>query len=131
MNKQTTREEETQRECIRAVDGEKMQVLLNHVKPDRRKEFEHFMHEIIKQIAVRSELHVLNQTRILHPSGPNADGSYTYIFLMDPVVPDGEYGFEKLLLLAYSPEEAEELIKLFSESLVSPQVEYEVTQTAW
>jgi hypothetical protein len=131
VNKQTIQDEETQRECIRAVDGEKMWVLLNHVKPDRRKEFERFMHEIIKQIAVRSEIHVLNRTRILHPTEPNEDGTYIYILLMDPVVPDGEYSFEKLLQLAYSPEEAEELLKLYTESLSSNQVGYEVTQTAW
>ena len=131
MNKQSIHDEETQRECIRAVDGEKMWVLLNHVKPDRRKEFERFMHEIIKQIAVRSKIHVLNRTRILHPTGPNQDGTYTYIFLMDPFVPDGEYENGKLLQLAYSPAEAEELLKLFTESLSSDQVLYEVTQTAW
>ena len=131
MNEQTIQEKETQKECLRAVDGEKMMVLLNHVKPDRRKEFERFMHEIIKQIAVRSEIHVLNRTRILHPTEPNADGTYTYIFLMDPVVPDGEYSFEKLLSLAYSPEKIEELSKLFSESLAAPQVGYEVIQTSW
>jgi hypothetical protein len=131
VDKHIIHDEENQRERIRAVDGEKMRVLLNHVKPDRRKEFERLMHEIIKQIAVRSEIHVLNRTRILHPTGPNEDGTYTYIFLMDPVVPDGEYSFEKLLQLAYSTEEAEELSKLFSESLVSPQVGYEVIQTAW
>jgi hypothetical protein len=50
---------------------------------------------------------------------------------MDPVVPDGEYSFEKLLPLAYSPEETEELTKLFIESLASDQVWYEVTQSAW
>ena len=38
---------------------------------------------------------------------------------------------EKLLQLAYSPEEAKELLKLFTESLSSDQVWYEVTQTAW
>jgi hypothetical protein len=131
VNTQTVQNPEIQRENLRALDGEKMWVLLNHVKPDRRKEFEHFMHEIIKQIGVRSEPHVLNRTRILHPTEPNEDGTYTYIFLMDPVVEDGEYSFEKLLSLAYSPEEAGELIKLFNESLVSNQVGYEMTQTAW
>jgi hypothetical protein len=128
---QTIQNEEIQKECLRAVDGEKMSVILNHVKADRRKEFERFMHEIIKQIGEHSEIHVLNRTRILHPTGPNEDGSYTYIFLLDPVVPDGEYSFDKLLALAYSPEEAIELVKLFDESLVSPQEGYEVTQTAW
>lgn len=108
-----------------------MWVLLNHVKPDRRQEFERFMHEIITQIAVRSEPHVLNRTRILHPTGPNEDGTYTYIFLMDPVVSDGVYGFEELMSLSYPSEEIEELGKLFFESLFSPQVGYEVIQTAW
>jgi hypothetical protein len=131
VNKQTQRNEETPKECLRAVDGEKMWVLLNHVKPDRRKEFERFMHEIIGQICAHSEIHVLNRTRILHPTKANEDGTYTYIFLMDPVVPDEEYSFEKLLPLAYSPEETEELTKLFIESLASDQVWYEVTQSAW
>jgi hypothetical protein len=89
------------------------------------------MHEIIKQIAVRSEPDALNRTRILHPTGPNEDGTYTYIFLMDPVVPDGEYGFDQLLAHAYPPEEIEELSKQFTESLATPQVGYEVTQVAW
>ncbi len=128
---ETIQNVEIQKECLRAVDGEKTWVLLNHVKPDRRKEFERFMHEIIKQIAVRSEPHVLNRTRILHPTEPNEDGTYTYIFLADPFVPDGEYNIEKLLSLAYSPEEADELSKLFYESLASDQVGYEVIQTAW
>lgn len=122
---------ETQKECLRAVDGEEMWVLLNHVKPDRRKEFERFMHEIIGKIGAQSELHVLNRTRLLHPTKPNKDGSYTYIFLMDPVVADGEYSFEKLLPLAYSPEEVKNLLPLFYDSLVSDQVGYVVTQTAW
>jgi hypothetical protein len=131
VNKQTNQNEEIPNERLRAVDGEKILVVLNHVKPDRRKEFERFMHEIIGPITARSEIHVLNRTRILHPTGPNEDGTYTYIFLMDPLVPDGEYNIEKLLLLTYPPEEAGELLKLLSESLASAQVLYEVTQTAW
>ncbi len=108
-----------------------MRVLLNHIKTDRCQEFERFMHEIIKQIAVRSEPGVLNRTRILHTTGPNKDGTYTYIFLMDPVVSDRVYGFEELMSLSYPSEEIEELGKLFFESLVSSQVGYEVIQTAW
>lgn len=131
MNKLTNQDAEIQRECVHAVEGEQVWVILNHVKPDRRVEFERFMHEIIAPIAERSEPDVLNQTRILHPAGPNEDGTYTYVILWDPVVPDGEYNLYKLLLLAYTPEESDDLIKLFSESLASDQLGYEVTQTAW
>ena len=122
---------EIERECIRAVEGEQMWVLLNHVKADRRKEFERFMYELMMPIAARTEPDVLNRTRILHPTEPNKDGTYTYIFIMDPVVAEGEYDIGKLLLRVYSPEQAEEYTKLWNESLASPQVGYVVTQSAW
>ncbi len=131
VNKQISKNEEVQDECLRAVEGEQVWVLLNHVKPDRRKEFERFMHELIAPIGECTEPYVLNKTRILHPTGPNDDGTYTYIFLMDPAVTDGEYSFEKLLPLAYPSEQVKEYLKLFYESLATPQVGYTVTQTAW
>lgn len=131
MNKQISQNEAVQDKCICAVEGEQVWVLLNHVKAERRKEFERFMHEIIAPIAERSEPDVLKRTRILHPAGPNEDGTYTYIFLMDPVAPEGEYDLGKLLALAYPPEQSEELGELFTGSLASPQVEYKMTQVTW
>ncbi len=131
MNTQKDQSLDIQKECLRAVDGEKMWILLNHVKPDRREEFERFVHVIIKQIAVRTEPYVLNRTRILHPTGPNEDGTYPYIFLVDPFVPDGVYDINTLLSQAYPPGEIEEIIKLFTESLATPQIGYEITQVPW
>jgi len=50
---------------------------------------------------------------------------------MDPVVPDGEYNFEKILLKAYSPEETKNHLEILGNCLVSPQVSYEVIQKNW
>jgi hypothetical protein len=115
----------------RAVDGEKVWVLLNQVKPDKSEAFEQFMHKIIKPITEQTEPEVLYRTRILHPTQPNEDGTLTYVFLMDPVVPDGEYNFEKILLKAYSPEETKNHLEILGNCLVSPQVSYEVIQKNW
>jgi hypothetical protein len=131
MTKQMIHNVEIERECLRAVEGEQMWVLLNQVKADRRQEFERFMYEFMMPIAAKTEPDVLNRTRILHPTQPNEDGTYTYIFLMDPVVAGGEYDIWKLLLKVYSPEQAEEHVKLWNESLASPQIGYVVTQSTW
>ena len=131
MADKTIQDVDIDRECNRAVEGERVWVLLTHIKPDRRQEFEHFIHDFIAPISARSEPNVLNRTRFLLPAEPNEDGTYTYVFLMDPVVKDGIYSFEKILSLDYSPEETAVHLKLWNDSLASPQVGYEVIQANW
>jgi len=120
-----------ERTCIRAKEGETMWVLLNHVKADKREVFERFMFDIIMPIGARTEPEVLNKTRILKPTAVNKDGTYTYIFLMDPLVAGGEYDFEPILKREYPPEKIEEYLRMFYDSLVVDQVEFVVTQSAW
>ena len=131
MAKEMVKDQEVIQNFDRAIDGEKVWVLLNHVKSDRREQFEQFFHKIIKPIAEQFEPEVLYRTRILHPEEPNDDGTFTYIFLMDPFVPDGEYYNEKILLKAYSPEETKNYLKMLGECMASPQIRYEVIQKNW
>ena len=131
MSKTTKHTDIAEHEIVHAKDGEKMWVLLNHVKAEKREVFEHFMHDIIMPIVARTEPEVLNKTRILHPTKANEDGTYTYVFLMDPLVTDGEYGFVPILKQEYPPEKIDEYLHMFNDSLVVDQVEYVVTQSAW
>lgn len=114
---------------LRAEPGEHVWVLLNHVKADKRDVFERFMGEIIFPAAERFEPHVTHRTRILHPVAPNEDGTYTYVFLMDPVVADSEYQFERILERFYSPEQVKEYLQMWEDALVVPQIGYEVVQS--
>ena len=77
---------------LRADEGELVWIILNHVKPDKRQQFEEFMDimnlvfdDLIKADKVSTEeAMVWKQMRFLHPTEANEDGSYTYVFLADP-----------------------------------------------
>jgi hypothetical protein len=131
MSKNSVSEPVVKNSTIRAKEGETVCVLLNHVKAERREVFEHFMRDIIMPIVARTSPAVLDQTRVLFPTKPNEDGSYTYILLMDPLVTDGEYGLEPILKREYPPEKIDEYLRMFTDSLVAEQVEFVVTQSAW
>ena len=71
---------------MRAANGEPMWIRLNYVKADKRELFEHFIHDILRPAVERVEPDMARQVRFLHPTEPNEDGTYTYVFLMDPVI---------------------------------------------
>ena len=119
-----------ERENIRAHEGQDMWVILNHVRADKKETFEHFLHAILMPAVAHVEPEVYNKVRVLHPTMPNKDGSYTYVFLMDPLVLEGEYNVENILFEFYKPDLAREYIKIWSEALID-QVEYDLIQSAW
>jgi hypothetical protein len=61
----------------------------------------------------------------------NKDSTYTYVFLMDPVIPKGEYEILVYLKKMYGEEKAKEYYKMFDESLISPQEQYIVVQSQY
>ena len=68
---------------------------------------------------------------MLEPRRANKDSSYTYIWLMDPLVKKANYSYPDILNRVHSPEEAEEYISMHNECLVGPQVSYPVKQGRW
>jgi len=120
-----------------ASSGESMWVILNHVKADKRQEFEKFVYEILLP-ALKEDAKVdltskkiIEQTRMLEPRRANKDSSYTYIWLMDPIVKDADYSYPGILNKVYSPEETKKYISMNDECLVSPQIGFRVKQGSW
>ncbi len=118
-------------EATRAQPGEAMWVLINHIRAEKRNEFEHFLHAILMPAVAHTYPDIYNKTRVLHPVDQNEDGSYTYIFLMDPLVRDGVYNVREILLGYYNHDEVEEYMRLWDEALLTPQIEYDVIQSIW
>jgi hypothetical protein len=116
---------------IRARQGEDVWVLLNHIRAEKCEAFEHFLHDILMPALAHIHPETYNKTRVLYPMMPNADGTRTYIFLMDPVVADGIYNISGILHQFYKPELADHYMKIWDEALASPQVEYDMVQSAW
>jgi hypothetical protein len=116
--------------AMRAAQEQPVWVLLNHVKADHRTDFEHFVHDILKPMAQQRGPEQFRQFRVLHPIRSNDDGTYTYVFLMDPLVVGGDYSFDGLTDF-YGAEKAQEYLQLWADALASPQVGYEVVQSSW
>ena len=117
--------------------GDQMWVILNHVKADKRQQFEEFAYEVLlpaleeNAISNLTTRKMIGQTRMLEPRRANKDSSYTYIWLMDPLVKDAIYSYPGILKRVYSPEETKKYISMNNECLVSPQVAFPVKQGRW
>ena len=119
---------------MRAAKGDTVWIVLNHIKADKCEQFEKFVHEIFCPIVLKSE--PINQqaahyVRVLHPAKMNEDSTYTYVFLMDPVIPGASYGVMSYLKKGYGEEQAKEYSKMFGECYASPQIGYTVIQSQW
>jgi hypothetical protein len=131
MQKGTERNANVAHETVRAVEGERMWVLLNHVKADKWEQHERFVHDILMPAVEEVEPSALRHTRFLRPAEQNEDGTYTSVFLMDPLVEDADYDIVSLLTKAYGQEKAEEYVQLWGETLAGPQVGYDLIQSPW
>jgi hypothetical protein len=90
----------------------------NHFQPEAREQFETFTREFWRLGTIHGETdpvvaRTMAQTRVLHPTTANPDGTYTYFLLMDPVVDGADYSIPALLERAASPEVAERLWRMF------------------
>ena len=120
-----------ERENIRAHEGEAVWVVLNHIRAEKHEAFEHFLQAILLPAIAHIHPETYNKVRVLHPTKPNEDGTYTYIFLMDPVVPDGIYEISSILHEFYNAEQADAYVKIWDEALLFPQTEYNMVQSTW
>jgi hypothetical protein len=111
----------------RAVEGDKVWVIINHIKADKRDQFERFVHEIFWPMASKlraQEQQVFRQTRVLHPTKAEEDGTYSYIFIMDPVIQGADYDINSLLKKMYGAQKGAEYGKMFDETVAREQTQY-------
>lgn len=115
-------------------EGDKVWVIVNHVKADKRAQFEKFVHEVFWANAFKlpaADQQVFRHTRILHPVGAEADGTYSYVFLMDPIIEGGNYNIDDLLKKMFDASKAAEYGKMFGETQAREQTQYQVVQAKY
>jgi hypothetical protein len=119
-----------------AVEGDTVWIIVNHVKADKRQQFEKFVHEIFWNKAFdkasklsSQDLRAFRESRILHPTVPEADGTWSYIFFIDPVLQGVDYGIESMLVKLYREAKAKEYVKLFNEAVAGEQKSYRMVQS--
>ena len=117
---------------LMAKSGEEVWVWAYPVKADKRKQYEHFVHDIFWPGANKlpaAEQRVFRLTRVMHPAQANPDGSYTYLFIMDPLIKGADYDIQSLTRKMYGTKQGNEYLKLFDGSLAGKDVGYKVIQS--
>lgn len=122
---------------MRGATGDTVRVIINHVSADKRAQFEHFAHDILAPAMAKvapsdpATARQLRQARLLAPTRLERDSTWSYVFIVDPVVTSRSYSFPELLTKAYGAEKANEYLQLFREALARPQETYLVTNAGW
>jgi len=106
----------------RSKEGDQVWLIFNYVKAESKPEFEKFMEDIFFKVLISSKepqrAEQYQKTRWLMPAQQNSDSSWTYVFIMDPVVANANYDIEKLFQEQYSPEKSAELFKQYESYIV-------------
>jgi hypothetical protein len=116
--------------------GDTVWIIVNPVKANKREQFEKFVHEIFFDKASDKtnklspqDRQAFRQTRILHPVAPEADGTWSYIFFVDPVLKGVDYGIEPMLVKLYGEVKAQEYMRVLNETGAGEQKSYKILQS--
>jgi len=101
----------------KAQEGDKVWLIINYVKNESKQPFEQFMDDVFFKVLTKSQApkraEQNQKTRWLTPDKQNEDGTWTYVFIMDPVVANADYDIEKLFQEQYSAEKSAELMRQY------------------
>ena len=115
----------------RARRGERVCVCVDVIRPDRREEWSSFVHDVLGPAGHVVDPDLMASIRFLEPSEPNPDGSWTFLFIMDPYRDDAVYDDQHYLKRAYGDDRARAYNELWEECHQAPQLVYEAEQSAW
>lgn len=119
-------------EHYRAKENDKVWVIINTVKTEKKELFEKFMHDVFFDAVSEDEglnKFLVRKTRILHPAGDNENGTSTYIFIMDPLIEGADYSIYPFLVQKYGEEKAKKYLEMWKESVAKPQIIYMMVQS--
>jgi hypothetical protein len=124
-------------EPVRGAVGDTVRVIVNHVRNDRRDEFERFLHETLYPAMVQAAptdsitARQMQRARVLRPTTMSADSTWSYIFIVDPVVSSASYSFPRLFAKVFAPAKADTAMQSFRESLARPSETYLLVNEHW
>jgi hypothetical protein len=107
--------------CVTAqtptTKGEKVWIVVNYIKETAKSDYEKWMTEVFFTPMKTTQDTILKKqyaaTRWLTPAKQNEDKTWTYVFIMDPVIPKGNYDIENYLVKSYGEQMGEAYMKQF------------------
>jgi ketosteroid isomerase-like protein len=96
-------------------------IVLNHIKADKVAQFEDFYRNYLAVAGAEYFPETKKTVRVQKPVQQNEDGTYTYIFLMDPIIESGSYDMGLVLSAKYGNEKAVEYLNMYLDCLQDKQ----------
>ena len=109
----------------RAAAGDTVSLVQYYVRPDGRARFEQFVREsywpAVQQAARTDPARFagFQRMRIIFPVRANPDGSWTYVFMLDPMVSGDSYSMRDLLQQVY-PADADQRYQTWAQTWARP-----------
>ena len=123
------------KEQTHAKTGEEVWVIVNYVKEDSKLAFEQWIKRVFYPALEKSQNPMtkeqLNATRWLEPARQNEDKTWTYVWIMDPVVPNADYDILNLLNTAYGEEKGKAHWEKYQTFWSKPLEAHILKQTAY
>jgi len=107
-----------------SINDHQMLVIFNQVRLEKREDFVQFVTDVLCPAAASLRPVSTCQTRLLEPHVENADGSLTYVVLMDPAFRGVEEPVQTILSQAYGAEESQNHLQRYFGSLIDSRVQY-------
>lgn len=115
-----------------AKPGETVLVVVASIKNEKKAEYETWMNDVMYAALHKSRNPVkqaqLKVTRWLKPARQNADSTWTYAFIMDPVIPKTDYDIPTFLKQEYGDETGERYASQYETFLARPIVIHALKQ---
>jgi hypothetical protein len=96
------------KESTRAKTGDNILVVIVKVKDESKQEFELWIKDVLYSALNKSKSEMkkaqLKATRWLEPVRQNEDSTWTYSWIMDPLIPNTNYDIPRFLDLEYGEE---------------------------
>lgn len=114
----------------RASLNDTVWLIFNHVKPGKVKQFENFNFKYLAPAAEEIDAQAKRSARLLKPLKQNKDGTYTYVYLMDPAISGERYRMTPALTAKFGEDKARECMSMFRDC-VKEREDMVAVQTAW
>jgi ketosteroid isomerase-like protein len=101
----------------RAAVNDSVLIVINYIKADKVAQFEDFYKNYLAPAATEYNAEVKKSVRMQKPVGQNKDGTYTYLFLMDPYISSFNYDISVPLNAKYGEEKAGDYVKMYLDCL--------------
>jgi ketosteroid isomerase-like protein len=102
----------------RAATNDSVLIVLNPVKPDKVTQFEEFNKNYLSPAGSATDPQAKATVRMQKPVSKNADGSFTYVYLMDPYKSSLNYDIHSTLSARYGKQKADEYLKMYLDCLL-------------